>query len=383
MRSLSAGIVMTTDYSGIGTPELCASMICSAAKAKYKLAGGSTSLIVWRAGDVDASCRKVLLSHSGDSRAEHISGCILQRAQRATIVTLEGLLTEHQKHFHDALAVATSETWSPHIRPPTRSELLMEHGHAFMEAAIQVMEMDELRSKVWCFKHQCKCDINPPAEVVAGKLFVHSAGWTCAPWSSMSRTRMRWLHKCSIVFLIWLFSTLQARPHIILGECVISFDDDFLKGVMSRYGYTLHTFELDPVLLGIPSCRPRKYMVMVRDETFQLTRPFTPGALSACCHRELVCDARIYMVAPRSAKTSCAARFAQIQGLPAPEGPLMSWSTTLLDETKRQWLQSYHEIAHRQNIKRFFICNLSQRPVFWKRVTRVCPALLRKVGFIL
>ena len=73
------GVILTTDYSGVGTPETALSFILVALKRMgFDLARTNTGERAVRfasAGDLSAHCRKILLNHEGDLKPEcHLIG---------------------------------------------------------------------------------------------------------------------------------------------------------------------------------------------------------------------------------------------------------------------------------------------------------------------
>lgn len=367
------GVVMSTDYSGIGTPEMSMSMILHAMVSKGHLPPGSVESLfkVWRAGDIESSCRKVLATY-GRHQPEHITGDILRRLREDDLNKLRDLLDQFKRRFDVALgAQSTSAT------PKKRFSLLLDIGREYMDKACELMDTMDVATTAWCFKHHRQCPLHPPrAGVVDGGASTHSmfylvvAGWTCVPWSSMSRARLMWLDDCSLVFLAWLFSTIKAQPNVILGECVVGFDDAFFAKLMESRGYKVFTLMVDPIKYGIPSSRRRKFMICVRTTGMDLYIPICQELVDISFHRRLVIDARIYFRSPQSSLR----RLVRKESGRRQEQHHSAWPK-ILDEATRAIRDGYVGLAGNS---KFYICNLYQRPAFWKTVSHVMPALLRK-----
>ena len=66
--ALQGGLAITTDYSGVGTPEVCLAMLQQAVQLMACDIG--VGMLVRRASDVNPCCRKVLMSHAGASQPQ-------------------------------------------------------------------------------------------------------------------------------------------------------------------------------------------------------------------------------------------------------------------------------------------------------------------------
>lgn len=222
--------------------------------------------------------------------------------------------------------------------------------------------------------HRCECHVFPPAEVRAKfKLFMAIAGWTCVAWSSMSHKPMKWLHSSSIVWLIWLFSTLQHLPDWIVGECVIYFDDFMLQMILNDFDYDLAVLTRNPSDDGFPCDRRRKFMVATRRATLRALIPCTEDTARALFNRQCMLDGRVYFRAPKSEVLAFLDQMAAQRFLPPGEWRMED----LLDYGQRKRFLSYRKIAQSCG-KLFIIVDLNQNPAFWRRLGSTCPPLLRR-----
>ena len=71
------GIVLTSDYSGMGGAEEAMRLVAEALARKYNSAGKPVRFA--RSGDKSMSCRRVLAAHTGDCTPTCITGDILER----------------------------------------------------------------------------------------------------------------------------------------------------------------------------------------------------------------------------------------------------------------------------------------------------------------
>lgn len=80
-QCFQSGVILTTDYSGIGTAEEATRHLCVVAALAEEAQGSPMTheleeivgqrLFVQRCGDKDAACREILLTHSGASCCVH------------------------------------------------------------------------------------------------------------------------------------------------------------------------------------------------------------------------------------------------------------------------------------------------------------------------
>ena len=250
---LQAGVLLVTDYSGIGTAEMCLAMIREAL-IYFQVIGPDVDFRVWRACDTELSCRRVLSSYQ-HHRPEHVLKNILDSLPSESLQNLQEMLAEHRGGFTRAKEEdVTADT----------GELSRRHGRDFIRAALKYMMGVQVKKKTFCTRHNTECDVFPPPECRAANVFfILGAGWTCVSWSSMSRQILKhWLHDCSLVFIAWLWSTLKEGPELILGECVAGFDWSFLREVLETLGFYLTHIRLNPKTFGYPCDRRRLYMII-------------------------------------------------------------------------------------------------------------------------
>ena len=323
---------------------------------------GRFQVTYWRAGDISEHCRAVLSSYDVPCRPLHIMDDICARAPAEVRGGLEHLLAAYQARFKALAADADAS----HL------QLAKQVGREFMHVATAYMREKQgaLAKEANCHCHGTACQLHPPHENRTG-LYIVVAGWTCVPWSSMSQARTGWLHSCSIPFLIWLYTTLEGKPDVIVGECVPLFDDELFREMVTEH-YDVQVEIVSPRECGVPSDRRRKYMIATRRDTVQVHVPYNRDGLQETLWRRLLRDGRIYFRAPKSEVTAAIDRSAAARSLPTH-----GWSAAdVLDHGKYNRLQGYAERA-RDLEKEFVLVNLQQNPSFWTSLSGVCPALLR------
>lgn len=365
----NAGVLLVTDYSGIGTAEMCLAMIREAL-IHLQVIGPDADFRVWRVCDSELSCRRVLSSYQ-HHRPEHVLKNILDRLPCESLLKLQEMLSDYRSRF----TRAKEEDVHADI-----GELSRRHGRGFMRAALEYMMGVQVKKKTFCTRHKAECDVFPPPECRAACGFlIVAAGWTCVPWSSMSRQTLKhWLHDCSLVFIAWLWSTLKEGPEMILGECVAGFDWVFLQEVLEMYGFDLTPIRLTPKTFGFPCDRRRLFMIITNRARVAFRVDMTQKLFTELFARRCVADARMFLRAPRSDIRRQLDKLAEQNFLPgASELEGGEWPfEVLLDRSRLKRLEGYERLALASN-RGFFVADLNQNPAFWRRVLATAPALLR------
>eukprot|EP00974_Lingulodinium_polyedra_P001286 123312-Lingulodinium_polyedra.AAC.1 len=142
--------------------------------------------------------------------------------------------------------------------------------------------------------------------------------------------------------------------------------------IVDVYGYDASTVLVNPRNFGFPCDRQRKFMVAVKRSRLRVVVPFSKDNVTSLFHKRCMTDARMYFRAPRSDVKAHLSRIAKARFLPDGQ-----WNMEdLLDFSKRASLDGYRRLAWSQR-RSFFVCDLNQRPAFWKKATPFCGALLR------
>ncbi|CAE7374341.1 unnamed protein product [Symbiodinium sp. CCMP2592] len=290
---LQKGIQLITDYSGLGTPEICLRFLCEAFR---DLVGGSSSatatsapLTCARAADVDMYCRRMLMAHDGPAAPACVFGQFSERCP-------------------DHLAKKTAnllETVRSSLPEKPSKEALLSAGQDFIRAGMQIMLSDLTVESCWCHKHKRACP--PLPAVAAGSLSLAIAGVSCLDWSAMGNQMM------------WLGDTA------LLVECTESIDDALICELFPKYSLT--SFELCPSSMGVPAKRPRKYMVLLRDDKFEWECGDPVSAFEELFHQpdDVDVDAAEFCCASKEAVDACIARFARRRGFPDKDPRGETW----------------------------------------------------------
>ena len=183
-RALAGGLLLNTDFSGMGGPEMAAECMVE----ELERAFGFTGLPVQTWGSCDSSpvCRKILCHDDGTQmRPQHVFGDLLSRLQPETRQYLDKLLVQMEADCEQFMAMGCE----------ARAAALKATGDKFMDQLNRLMQ-DEcfgLDDECWCFKHKRRCRIHGPSGIEQRILRMHIAGTTCTTWCAIGpRTGWSW-----------------------------------------------------------------------------------------------------------------------------------------------------------------------------------------------
>ncbi|CAE7825398.1 SHE10 [Symbiodinium sp. CCMP2456] len=262
------GVLLTTDYSGIGCPEEALHHVVTACKA---FAAGLGKTVpedaifrCLRAGDVTMHCRQVLLKHAGTFRPMCVHGDIMERCPKKLLNRLAG--------YHKR-AVSTAQT-KVVAGKNKEGAIRQEVGRSTVRKISNFMLDVEKTSKAsvlgMCAAHNRMCPVIPDIPVDFAGIRVHVAGVNCYDWSSMGSSK-KWLGESMPIFMEWARERLLSLEDMIIVECVDAFDSDML-GELFHVSYNLEVLRISPTLFGEPVERQRKYMILLKKDKLAWTR---------------------------------------------------------------------------------------------------------------
>lgn len=334
-RTLRRGIVMTTHYSGHGTPEHALREICRC--------HGVPAVRPYSACDVSPAAQRMLAAHTHAS--EHIFDDIMDLLDDAT---KERLCAAHVtvKGKYDAAeqAQACPQTLEE------RQALVDKFGKEFVQRAHKILKSATWSSHAWC--HQCNAyckvvpDLHkdnatgikqvPPAVFKAGTSCKHAAaadkqvwievsGVICVGFSSMG-LKLKWLDQSAVICMVWAHWVQRHAPDIVLIECVSGWEPEPVTSLFpsSQWGIIQKVF--CPSDLGHPIRRRRLYMAMVNKATFSMPVGLAStmdNIFDTCFFRKVVADGGIYMHASKEQRAD------MVQALAAKLGVTLSMQEAL------------------------------------------------------
>ena len=271
LESLKRGVRLSTDYSGMGCPEMSMENIISAAANHF---GHHESLnfnvVCHRAADIEDHARKVLLSRSGPTTPMHVFGDICERIPAAALTDMNALQRQAEKRLQAIRRRGCEEgvREDPKIIKALGAKLRKD-----CEEVMKCVEIDQDRVAK-CYKHPGKaCRVAPPRPRPGDRNWIDMviAGVTCTDYSSMGDHKGN-VGRSIIVFHAFAAQTLADEPTFVLLECTKRFDTSNLKLFTPKY--TIRHLQMCPCDLGIPTRRVRKFMLMAHIHKARAQMPF-------------------------------------------------------------------------------------------------------------
>ena len=368
LEALEKGLVISTDYSGLGSAEACLEKLCKAAAHIHGFEIDKTCCYTQRGGDKELDCRRVLSRHDGVFAPRCIHGDILERCNREVWDQLETARQRLTKKCEKASAGDTAAD-----------------AQRFLGASMDAMMDQDLREvSAWCYKHEALCRVvAKPA--TAGGLIGHVAGFNCYDWSSMGE-KLGWLGNSTLAFCQWLAERLQASEHFCIAECTQHFDLDSLR-LLVEDKFHVYAMILSPVLFGQPIERKRLYMIFLDKDKLkwreEIESKGVAAAFQSMFQREVMMCGTDMFRAPHEEVQQHVAGMARRNHLPPTSRSGKPWSCyQAMSASVRSSVDAHTKALAKQMDDgmqvRQFIANVAQKPSYMGATRFHVPALLRK-----
>ena len=375
------GIVLTTDYSGMGCPEealqqlLKAVLVCTDRKGPE--VPDTSACYSLRAGDMNKHCRCILMKHVGTFRPLCVHGDIMDRCGKK--------LRERMEHTRTtALGVVQKQIDDGKSK---NSASVVEAGRGTVRKIAKFMlgatARKTLPRHAHCYVHDDMCPVTPGAGTCKG-LRVHVAGVNCYDWSKMGSAH-GWLGQGMPIFMQWARERMVSLEDLIIVECVPQFDSEMMGELFANH-YNLDVLQFGPTLFGEPVERPRKYMILTRKDKLQWRTQIEDFGVQDAFFRifaRTVCmEGQCKFRAPDDYIESQLQDLARAQSLPPRSRSGKQWSFYQVASQAVRSSIDDHEAAVARRIgsdavQTSWIANLRQSSTFMPAMQFTVPALLR------
>ncbi|CAK8998033.1 unnamed protein product [Durusdinium trenchii] len=380
------GIALRTDYSGLGSPEEAMSKVLTALQDRSFTQFDPSKFFAQRAGDLESSCRKVLMNHQDTFAPKCVHGDILDRCPPAVLQALKTQQKVHRDRAQERI---------DHGEQCKRA--CVEEGKAFVRFAVkclkeafQIPNTKEKLLKAHCYVHNRQCDVLPPLPQDSECLLLGISGVTCRDWSSMGNQE-GWLGPSAFPFVQFIVERLLAQDSTsqeaaLLIECTATFDDQLLAELLCE-SFELHTFHVTPALFGEPVDRQRKYMLLLNRSQLTFRDCVRASGIEPSFQRLFACSRVMNGIdkfrAPENEVKDVIAAAASKRCLPPHSSSGKAWSCfqTCTPAVRESILkhEAFLRRAHGPEINpNEWICNLSQDPAWMAGTRGNVPALLRR-----
>ena len=320
--ALLGGIVICTEYSGMGGPEDALHQITRTGEQLYKHSSGVIACL--RAGDLLPHCRFTLCHHVGRLAPRCVFGDIMLRCSAEDRMRLSRLAMACKHKLWSCLAAGMK-----------RQQAIARWGkHFFEKASIFMFAPERLqalrRMTCTCHKHGRKCFVLPSKPIGFEGLKGIIAGVNCYDWSAMGDLN-GWLGASAIIFLQFLSEVLACVDDIdfLLLECTIGFEEKVGLAPLFAF-FELVVLRISPTHLGFPANRPRKYMLLTKRTKLRWRRGIVEVghqvAFMTLFARDVVMRGEALARAPASYIACYIERLAEKRGFPKTRAHGRPWT---------------------------------------------------------
>ena len=367
LASFAGGVLVMTDYSGMGGCEMGFRMIQSAIESL----GRQSRVRFYRSSDILKHARLVLMTDDPGGSPEHVFGNILGRLPTCVALELEKLMEQMQAQFNRRIADGEDAV-----------VVAKQLGSEFMGAAHSIMQQVRFSAdaRQWCYKHRRFCNLYPQ-DIGAWPLSLACAGTTCTSWSSMGQKK-HWMTKSAVVFLAWAYEMLAFRPAIIVHECTPEFDFQQLIIIFGSF-YLIRSCIFSPTDLGLPMSRPRRYTIMMLRCTFQPLLSFDVDGFGSLFFRSLRLTGHVLWQAPQQMVNAHISKLAEKAFLPSLQADGSPWPIrVVLSQAVDHRIECYEKMCRRARRRMKYIVNLRQTPQWCNGWSEAVPTLLTSTSYL-
>ena len=339
------GLAMTSDYSGIGQPELAMRRIRDYLRDhRWQDGRGAPQLTLQRASEILAIARETLIEAGTDD--ECVFGDMTKRMPAELLEKITLLRDKCRKMQKQAMDAILADHYA-----------LMEAKHAaeskYLYDVKELILAEETyinKQLSWCYKHNRMCPSNPPAS--DDQISMSVAGVSCIDWSVRGKKLGSLVDGC-LSWTCYMREVIHCQYDIVVLECTCGYQE---QDAIFMLGH-LYVFEgciFSPTEIGVPSERWRKYMVFIhRRGKVQ----WIPGQelsrenLLQTFGRMLACDGHVYMdhtpdYMIQKQMVALAARL----GMPARDENGRPWKArSVMTRLSRARLESYEELLKKKD----------------------------------
>ena len=375
LATMSKGVFMRTDYSGIGGAEEALSKVAAAVADAHGV-DLTQKVKVQRAGDLLPRCRRTLVAHTGIGQASCIHSDILDRCPKALLKQLKRLHAKYVRKAHVRIAKGAKKSKTYH-----------ELGRQFMKdagrIAFKCTAKEGASLVAACEVHGRDCAALAPIPASSRcALLLAVAGINGYDWSAMGKG-MKSLGSGVFPFLQWARERMMGKESAFVAECVAPFDHVLLGEIFSKH-FSLHVLHISPTLFGEPVERQRKYMLLLAKDKLRwhpkVARLGVQVSFERLFSRVLKMKGTDKFRAPDVVVAEHLTAMAAKAGLPERRRNGQVWSSfEVLPQAAQKRLLGHEEALAQMGLPNDYTAtaNINQNASFMPPALDIVPALLR------
>ena len=288
---MAKGIVLTSHYSGHGTPEIVAAEVA-------RTCSGQPKVSLYSACDICPKARKMLAVHDSSSRPQHIFNDILDKLEPAKRDQLWAAFRVVEAELEREMTRLAVNALSHAEYCKSKQAVIDKLGNKFVSRACALLKNARFNDMAWCDQCTSYCPVCP--ERSDSQTWLEVAGIICVAFSKMG-VQKKWIDESAVVALVWAHWVLQTMPDMVIAECVASWEYGPIAQLFDPvYSMVQHVF--CPTDLGHPVRRRRIYMTWLRRCKFSIPAGLAEGIdkrFSDLFGKRIVADGGMYLLASR------------------------------------------------------------------------------------
>lgn len=361
-------VVLTTSYSGVGSPEWAVLFLLQA----FRDLGYSLNIIFYSACDCDKLCQSLLMAHH--QKPMHVFSDLCSRLPADPFFELKTLQKNYIEQYSQERERA--EGSGAGFGKKEKKMLAKQLGDDFFEEACTLLSevIFDKNTTCWCVACKKMCKVFPSEVLTDNAIWIEVGGNTCTPWSVAGASR-GWLDPASLASLVWGWWLGQTQPTHVINECTPTWPAvQFFKAVLT-YVYTIQSIKICPSNFAVPCRRPRIYTTVSRNNATQRILQLEVF-LPTYVYRSVVLDPNIFFCAPQEVQNKCLGNMLAARGI-AIEQHLIDDMRLVMTFACRQRRTGYKVKWVEQGLTGPKLCNISQNAWFRTKLDELMPTLLK------
>ena len=376
-KCMADGVIMRTDYSGMGTPEEALRHIELEFGADFH--GHSGRCRCQRAGDILPHCRSLLKANNSTMAPACIHKDIMERMHPSTTRAILDMQANYMALAAHTELSGTMQKMQARLHFGKRFFL-----YAFQQAFHDVQQVNMCDIKADCVVHNMPCPVLPSRPTDFLGFLCAIAGISCFDFTNMG-LQAGWFGQSALPFIQWLVERVMSTEDFVIMECVEQFTDDIVRSAVQGI-FELVSLRISPTMFGDPISRPRKYMILSRISSVcwepKIVETGHQAVFHALFKRELLIHGDDKLQAPIEDVQRMIENMAKQRHMSPSRQSGRPWSCwQVMSAAQKSSLQNHEEKLRDmgQEIDAPFVSNLAQTPSFAApKGPEALPVLLRR-----
>ena len=261
------GVLLVTDYSGSGQAERVVRDMTEHVSDPHDVAVlGQVNCA--RACDVNPVCQKILKGLPG---GVCVGSDMTDRLPRVVSQEITDLVVSYKAKYKKALA-ATGKKSDKRVKQDLGDDFIRESFGILQKHA----GLFDAGATFKCEKHEQQCRAYPSLDpaISTTQIRMLIAGMECLDWASYGKQEGSF-GKSALAWFTLMWDLLHCRYDVAILECTRYFMHEQMAALLGNINAKVYTAVFSPHMLGVPSMRYRKYMIVTFEGGLDLKLDFS------------------------------------------------------------------------------------------------------------